>query len=728
MSSPTSTQQPSQAEARPDRLGRAIYRGRWLVIAGAVAFLVVGAVWGTSVFGRLVGGGFDTPGSEATRAVERAEHAFGRQATDVAVIYSSDDLSVDDPAFRSAVQDTIDALPDDAIAQETDFWTTGSPALVAPGRRSTVVLLQLTGDGEDGRADTYEAIADDLAAPGLETHRTGDVAVFADLNEQVSEDLARAEQLSLPILLVLLVVIFGSVAAASLPLAVGVLTILGAFTVLNVISRATDVSIFSINLVTMLGLGLAIDYALFITSRFREELAAAGGTRADVPDALGRTLRTSGRTVLFSGLTVAVSLSALLFFPQVFLRSMGFGAIAAVGVAALAALTVLPALLAMLGPRVDSLRIPRRRRGHDRAPSEGVWARIARGVMRRPVLIGGVVVTGLIVLGLPFLRVQFGGVDARVLPAGTESRVGAERLAADFPAASTNPVEVVLTGATQAGTEAYVAELAAIPGVSGAQVVGTAGETSRITVSYPGAQIDDTSREIVADVRDIPAPDGAEVLVGGPVAGQIDLMASIGNRLPWAALFVVAVTLVLLFLAFGSVVLPVKAVVMNVLSLSAMFGVVVWVFQDGNLSGFLDFTSTGAVEATQPVLMVAIAFGLSMDYELFLLSRVREEWDRTHDNTAAVAAGLQRTGRLITSAALCLVIVIGSFSTSGITFIKMIGVGLAVAIAIDATLVRGLLVPATMRLLGRANWWAPAPLLRLWERYGIERGDAATRP
>jgi uncharacterized membrane protein YdfJ with MMPL/SSD domain len=704
---------------RTDRLGHQMYRLRWPILVTAAVFLVFGAVWGTSVFGRLVGGGFDTPGSESFRAAQRAEDVFGRQATDVAVVYSSAEHTVDAPAFGEAVQRTLAGLPAESVTQQITFWNTGSPALVSADRHSSVVLLQLAGADEEARAQTYDRITDALDAPGLETYRGGEVALFADVQEQVSEDLARAEQLSLPVVLVLLILIFGSLAAASLPLAIGGLGILGAFTVLNLISRVTDVSIFSINLVTMLGLGLAIDYALFIVTRFREELALAGGTRAAVPHALGRTMTTAGRTVLFSGLTVAVSLAALLFFPQVFLRSMGYGAIAAVGVALLTALTVLPALLAVLGPRVDALRVPHL--GRRRSTADGAWARIARAVMRRPLLVAGAVVAGLVAIGLPFLRVQFGGVDARVLPEGTESRVAAERLATDFPAAATNPIDIVLTGATPAEAQAYTAQLAELPGVTSATVSATAGDAVRILVTYPGSEIDDMSRGLVATVRDVPTPAGVEALVGGSVANQVDLLASIGDRLPWAALFVVLVTLVLLFLAFGSVVLPLKAVVMNVLSLSAMFGVMVWIFQDGHLADWFGVTVTGAIDATQPVLMVAIAFGLSMDYELFLLSRVREEWDGTHDNTRAVAQGLQRTGRIITSAALLLVIVIGAFATSGISFIAMIGVGLAVAIALDATVIRALLVPATMRLLGQVNWWSPAPLRRVWERYRLER-------
>jgi RND superfamily putative drug exporter len=525
-------------------------------------------------------------------------------------------------------------------------------------------------------------------------------------------------------------VIFGGLVAASLPLVIGGVAILGAFTMLRVLSLVTDVSIFAVNIVTFLGLGLAIDYALFIVSRFREELRRDG----QVEGALVRTMQTAGRTVAFSGITVAVSLASLLFFPQNFLRSMGFGGMAAVLVAMVGALTVLPALLAVLGRRVDSVRIPmpfRRRRATaaaDRDADHGAWSRVAHSVMRRPVVYVGATVVLLLALGAPFLRIAFGGVDARVLPEGTPSRTVSESLQRDFTGASTSPIEVVVTGADPAALGSYVESLRAVPGVAGADVTGQAGETTRISLRYAGEATADATQDLVTAVRDVPVPSGADVLVGGETAALVDLLGSLGATLPWMALFVVAVTGVLLFLAFGSVVLPVKAVVMNILSLAATFGAVVWIFQDGNLSGLLGFTSTGTIEATQPILILALAFGLSMDYEVFLLSRIREQWDRTGDNAQAVATGLQRSGKIITSAALLLVVVIGAFSTSGITFLKMIGVGMVVAIVIDATIVRALLVPATMRLLGNANWYAPKPLLRLYDRIGFKETDEIELP
>ncbi|HVE27707.1 MAG TPA: MMPL family transporter, partial [Sporichthya sp.] len=619
--------------------------------------------------------------------------------------------------FRSDVEQAISGLPSSAVRESATFWSTNSGAFVSADRHSTYAALKLTGADDDARKQAFEAIRDQLRAPGLSTRLGGPAAVYTDINTQVKSDIAKAEGLSLPIVFLLLVFVFGSLAAASMPLVIGGLAILGSFTLLRLFTMLTDVSVFAINIVTMLGLGLAIDYALFVVSRFREELAR----NTSVEDALARTMATAGRTVAFSGLTVAISLASLLLFPQVFLRSMGFGGVTAVLVAMIGALTVLPALLGVLGPRIDSLRIPRPRRR--RGTGESGWARIARGVMRKPVAVAGVVTAVLLVLGTPFLHVDFGGVDARVLPTGTESRVVEDTIAADFPGDPSHLIDVVLRGGDEAGRADYLDRVRALPGVTGADVTGTNGDTSRISVSFDGQPTSPAARDLVGAIRHLAAPPGSEVLVGGQTAELVDLLHSLGATLPWMALFVGLVTFVLLFLAFGSVVLPLKALVMNVLSLSAAFGAIVWIFQEGHLSGLLGFTSTGDVEATQPILMLAMAFGLSMDYEVFLLSRVREEWDRTGDNPAAVANGLARTGPIITSAALLLIVVIGAFATSGITFIKMLGVGMVIAIVIDATVVRGLLVPATMRLLGAANWWAPGPLRRAWERFGFREGE-----
>jgi RND superfamily putative drug exporter len=703
-----------------ESLGRLMFRRRRLVLAAAGVFVVAAALWGTGVFGSLGGAGFEDPGSDSARAAQQAKQAFGRQAADVVVLYSSPSLTVDDTAFRTSTQRTLAALPERYVARTTSYWNTKAPQLVSTDRHATYVVLELTGADGDARQDALAAIQDQVAAPGLTTRVGGEVAIDRDIDTQVARDIARAERLSLPLLLVLLVVVFGALAAAGMPLLVGGLAILGAFTALRLLTMVTDVSVFAINLVTMLGLGLAIDYALFMVSRFREELATQPTGRQDVEAALVRTVATAGRTVCFSGLIVTISLAGLLLFPQMFLRSMAYGGIAAVLIAMVAALTVLPALLGVLGPRVNALSVPWRRRRPDRAghSAGGAWSRIANSVMRRPLAYLVVIVVALVALGLPFRNVVFGGIDARALPADTESRQVGETLDRDFTRNATTTMTVVVDGADASNLRSYVERLRTVPGVTAAQVTQTKGATSRIAVRYDADPISPQARQLVTDVRTVPAPAGSSVLVGGDTAELVDLVQSLRRTLPWMALFVALVSFVLLFLAFGSVLLPLKAIVMNALSLTASFGALVWIFQQGHLSGLLGFTPTGTIEATQPILMLAIAFGLSMDYEVFLLSRVREQWDHTGDNTTAVATGLQRTGRIITSAALLLVIVIGAFSTSGVTFIKMIGVGMIIAILLDATVVRALLVPATMRLLGRYNWWAPKPLARFWQRYG----------
>jgi RND superfamily putative drug exporter len=442
---------------------------------------------------------------------------------------------------------------------------------------------------------------------------------------------------------------------------------------------------------------------------------------------------TAGRTVLVSGVTVAIVLASLMLFPETILRSIGYGGVATVLVDMVAALTVLPALLAVLGPKVNSLRIRRSVQRPPAAEASGGWYRLAHSVMRRPVLYAVPIIVVLLGLGSPFLHVVWGGVDATALPASAAPRIVTDALNTDFPGNPTAPIEVIVqfpgavTGspARTAGLASYASRLDHVPGVSAAAVTGVRGHVARIDLSYGPGPYTPQARAIVAGVRAVAAPPGATAAVGGQTAALADELSSLGQTLPWMALTLVLATFVLLFLAFGSLVLPLQAIAMNILSLSAMYGVVTWIFQDGHLSGLLGFTPNGTISPVIPILMFAIMFGLSMDYEVFLLSRIRERYDVTGDNTAAIASGLQRTGGVITSAALLLIIVIGTFSISSITFIKLLGVGMIVALILDATLVRMLLVPATLRLLGDASWWAPAPLRRFYARHGLREDDGS---
>ncbi|MEU9959485.1 MMPL family transporter [Streptomyces sp. NPDC050982] len=701
-------------------LGKFVHRRAKTVLLSAGLFAALGVVWGTGVFGSLTAGGFQNSGSESARAAERVEDTFGRQSADIIVLYSSTTMKVDDPAYRRAVTESIDSVAPGDVARKVTYWDTKSPSLVSGDRSSTYAVITLSEKDEDARSELFPEIRDRIEpraeSAGLTARFGGQVPVSHELGEQVGSDIGRAEAISLPLLMLLLLMVFGSAVAASMPLLIGVLAVLGSFTVLRGFSMATDVSVFSVNIVTMLGLGLAIDYSLFIVNRFREELRQG----REVPDAIERTVATAGRTVAFSSLVVGISLTGLMWFDQVFLRSMGMGGLAAVLVAMLGSLTVLPAALSLLGHRVDSgrVRLPWRRRTPDaREAATGPWYRLARSVMRRPVVYLVATVVGLIALGLPFRNVMFGSVDERALPSSAVSRQVSEDLERDFTAGEAEAITVVVGGG-QGEQAGYRNRLAGLPDVADVGVGARQGDTTLFLVRHDLDQFSPEGRALVREVREVEPPDGAEVLVGGPSAQLTDQLDDVSGTLPWMLGFIALVTLVVLFLAFGSVLLPLKAVLVNALSLTASFGAIVWIFQYGHLSEWLGFTPTGTIDANQPVLMFAIAFGLSMDYEVFLLSRVREEWDRTGDNTEAVAVGLQRTGAIITSAALLLIVVVGAFATSGITFIKMIGVGLTIAIAVDALVVRSLLVPAAMRLLGAANWWAPDPLARFWQRYG----------
>ena len=735
--------------------GRRLYRARRLTLVIALLFAAAAGVWGTGVFGKLDSGNtFTPPNSQSSAESALAASLFGRNSADVVVLFHSAARTVADPAYRQAVTGYLARIPANEVTKSATYWTSGQQDLVSADRHSTYAVLQLTGSTDQARETTYNAIKAEFTAGapgvGITAQVGGYTATEVAINDAVSANIARAESISFPVLLILLVIIFGSVVSAIAPLLLGGLAILGSLTVLRLLTLATTVSVYSVNITTILGLGLGIDYGLFIVTRFREELRrqallAPGGTtplqppeksvlapegttslgNAEVERAVARTMATAGRTVLVSGVTVALALSSLMLFQPVFLRSMGYGGVATVAVDVIAALTVLPALLAVLGRRVNALAVRKSVRvGAVRNEAEGGWYRLARAVMRRPVAFISVIVIVLLALGAPFLRVSWGSTDASSLPATSAARQVQEALTNEFPANSTNPIEVVVTGVTSpAQLAAYTAKIDAVPGVTGVQVTARHGSSVRLDAGYVPPSYSPQARQIVTSIRALVPPAHASVLVGGTTAMLVDELSSLGATLPWMALLTAVATFVLLFLAFGSVVLPIKAIVMNILSLSATFGVIVWVFQWGHLSGPLGFTATGTIDPTMPILLLAIVFGLSMDYEVFLLSRIRERYDETGDNTVAVAAGVQRTGGLITSLALLLVVVVALFSASSITFLKLLGVGMIVALVVDAAVVRILLVPATMRLLGRANWWSPGPLRRFYARYGISESE-----
>lgn len=696
------------------------------VLAAGLLITVLAAAFGAGVFGSLSQGGFDDAGSESARELVAERAALGNRGIDVVAVYGSDETTAADASFRAAVEQVLADLPAGTTSAVVPYWADRS--LVSADGHHAQVLISLAGRTQNDYLEAYDALRPHLDAAGLTTQVAGSFAVYHDVNVRTSADLERAELITMPIVVLLALLIFRSVVAALLPALVGGVAMVGALAVVRLITSVAEVSVFSVNVISLLGIGLAIDYALFVVSRFREELPGS----PDAATAVRRTMATAGRTVLFSALTVAAAMSSLLIFPQTFLKSMGYGGMAAVVVAMLAALTVLPAVLLLLGHRVDAGRLPRLRRR--RAPgsafegaAEGAgWERLARGVMRRPVAVIAVTLVVLGAVASPFLGVRWGSVDYRVLPDDSPAHVAARTLLTEF-GPETSTASLLLQGADAADVRRVEQAASGVDGVVAVQRVASSaadGGTTLLRATWTGNSQTERSQRIVRELRALDPPSGS-LLVGGLSADTVDLLASVGAHLPWMGLIVAVVMLLLLFLAFGSVVLPVKAVVMNLVSITASFGVVTWVFSDGHGADLLGFAPQGFLDATNPILMLAILFGLSMDYEVFLLSRVREEWDRTGDNAAAVAAGVRHTGRIITSAALLLGVVIGAFSTSGIVFMKMLGVGMLVALAIDATVVRALLVPATMALLGRWNWWAPAPLARWWERHGFREGGSA---
>jgi RND superfamily putative drug exporter len=709
-----------------ERWGRVVAARRRLILVAGLLVAVVGAAWGTGVFSRLVTGGFEDPGSASARASAQITRALGSQTPDVLALYSSRTVTVRSPGFRDRVEAEARRLRAQPGVASVASGYDGAPGLISRDGHATYLVIRLTALDDSGKRAEYEAVRPLLDVAGLTTQVGGSVAVNDRIDALTKSDVTRGEMIAMPLVLILLVLIFGGVVAAGMPLLVGGLAILGALAVTRAITTVTDVSTFAVNTITLLGLGMAIDYSLLVISRFRRELRPGEPTAA----AVARTMATAGRTVLVSGLLVALSLASLLIFPEVFLKSMALGGIAAVLVAMVSALTVLPALLAVLGRRVDALRVDAWRRRRSRVTAAagtgttgagttgtgttgGAWARLAGSVMRRPVRYAVGVVTILAVLALPLLQLRLGSVDERVLPAGDPARVVAERVATEFTGTAPAPVLVLLDGATSTQAAAMRQRIGGLPDVTGATLGRERGGATLISASYAGGFAGTQALNAVGEIRALTPPAGVRLFVGGDPATVKDEMTSLSGGLPWMLAIMALATFVVMLLAFGSVLLPVKAVLTNVASIGATFGVLVWLFQDGHLAGALGFTATGSLEPTVLILVLAVLFGLATDYEVFLLSQVSEQWRATGDNTTAVATGLQRTGRIITAAAALLIVVTAGFATGQIVVTKLIGVGMAVGIFLDATLIRVILVPATMRLLGRWNWWAPGPVRTL---------------
>lgn len=908
------------------RCGKFLYNARWGTLLVCLLMLIGTGIFSLGAFSQLKTGGYSDPTSESSLAKQLLDTKLGGSTPDVILILHSSTLHVNDPAFAQAAEQLLSSLKQHArVTSVISYYSTPSQRFISRDGHETFALLQLSGQDLATKQQEYQTLKPLITSKILQVSAGGNIPVNLAINNQVGSDLERAEIISFPLLAVLLLFVFGGLTAAGLPLLTGGVAILGSLAVLHLLTLVTTVSIYAINVTTMLGLGLAIDYALFIVTRFREELAI---DENDVCGSLERTMATAGRTVIFSALTVSTSLLSLLLFPVTFLRSVGLGAIATILVVMLTSLTLLPTILALLGKHINALSwrslFPRRQQ-QERAAGKphNLWYHLSETVMHRPVPVALAVLALLLTLGWPFLHITFATPDEKVLPVGQVTRVVSEQLHQDFAQLGNAQVTIVvktpgspLAASNLVNLNSYVKSIEAIPGVEqveslaalrpaltlaghqqispppthmlapyinqdvdlaarladvplrefaqpgweatwaiqeagidvdsaglpcqaaisdawpicsqpdtyvltqsaqvgayalnpvinsliadlhGSQAAGALqqeqlpdrqsrvpltqkaqqdnqaqmtpddrnepssapvgqttqvpaaglkqvklqpqlftpaeqnsqitqdtallvnGDLTKITVALQPSEHSASAVAIVKKIRALHAPGGLIALVDGITPEQIDLLTSLSASVPFALLIIMLSIFVLLFLMTGSLLIPIKAIILNILSLSATFGGLVWIFQDGHLQSLLHFQSTGSIDATQPILIFAIAFGLSMDYEVFLLSRMKECFDETGNNRLAVSAGLQRTGWLITSAALLLAVVLGAFSTARIIFIQEIGIGLGMAVIMDATLIRMLLVPATMCLLGNLNWWAPPPVRWLWQQIGLER-------
>ena len=681
------------------------------VLALAVVLFGIAGAFGSGVADRLDPYAADDPDTESVIAEQQLEDAGFRQTEAVVLIEEADPTTTAGAQRVEAVARQVSGV--EGVRAVNGFLETNDRAFVSRAGDATYLAIQF----EPTKDDEVQAVGEELIAAvagedGVSVG--GDAVAQLQVNDKVESDLQRAELIAFPILFLLSLLFFRSLVAAALPLLVGALAIVSTMLLLTLASELTSVSIFALNLVTGLGLGLAIDYSLFVVSRYREELARSGPGLT----ALRRTMATAGRTVLYSSLTVAAALAALTVFPQNFLHSMGIGGTLVALAAAAISLTVLPAVLALLGDRVNSLSpafLHRRAEADSRPATEGFWYRLSRTVMRIPGRIAFASAAFLIALGIPFFSIQFTSVDAQVLPSSASARQVDNVLRADFPPFHDTPIQLAVSGnrATAQETADRAADMAGVASVNPPQRV--TGDLWAVQVISSAPPLDESSQDLVASFREQPG----HALVSGFSAGYVDLQDSLVDHLPLVLALVAIATFAVLFLMTGSVVLPIKQLVMNLLGLSAVFGILVLIFQDGRFEGLLGYTSQGGLEATQPLLLFAVAFGLSTDYGVFLLSRIKEARDGGASDSESVAIGLERTGRIVTAAAVLFCIAIGAFVTSEIIFIKQLGLGTAIAVLIDATIVRALLVPSLMAMLGKWNWWAPAPLRRIYDRLGL---------
>jgi len=692
-----------------EKLGMFIVQRRKPVLATFIVAVIASGAIGSLVFSRLDSGGYSDPNSDSVAAAKYLTDTF--KVSDPAIVLAIDaKKDLKDPTVASTAQSIEREISGyNGVTKVLSYWSAGqSPALASADNQIAYLFVYTVESDPSKSTDLAKEIVRNFDGQyqSLDIYVGGFSTFNAAINSKISADLKLAELISIPLTFIFLAFVFGGLVASAMPLVIGVSAILGAFLILYLISLSTDISVFALNLVTGLGLGLGIDYALLIVNRFREELNKGNS----VEDSVIRTVATAGRTVFFSGVTVIITLSSLMLFPLGFLKSFGYAGVSVVSIAILSSLIPLPAILALLGRRIDKFVV----RKKSLAPKEeGGWARTARYVMKRPV---SVVVLSLIFLGIlaaPVKDLVFSQVDSRVLPASDRSAIAAQFILDEFPGQQGNPIEIIFPGAAEKILEIndYASRIINVPGIVSVGKVETLGADARLSAIHSMGPRTPDAEKMIDQLREVPSPDGT--LIGGIAADYADGQNALASTLPWALTWIAIGVLILLFLFTGSVILPIKAIILNVLSLSATMGLLTWVFIGGHLKWLVgDFTVTGTFDTSIAILVAVVAFGLSMDYELFLLSRIKEEHDAGRSNIEAVASGLQKSARIITAAAVLLAIVFAAFVTSGVTSIKSLGFGIAFAILLDATLVRALLVPALMRLFGERNWWAPKALRR----------------
>ena len=692
-----------------NKLGSLIVAKSKLIFAIYLIAVILAGGIGSAVFGKLDSGGYSDPKSDSAKAFTYLTDVFKVKDPAVVLVVETKDGITNPIAIASATKLENQVKTESGVDSTLSYWSAGgAPSLKSTDGKSAFLFIF----SDDVDWDNVQSLGKNIQAKydgkfeDLTVYASG-TGVFAHaINTKISEDLKLSESISIPLTFILLVFVFGGLVASAMPLLVGVSAILASFLVIYLLTFVTGVSIFALNLITGLGLGLGIDYALLIVNRFREELHAG----RSVDESIKRTVNTAGKTVFYSGLTIVITLAALVLFPQMFLKSFGYAGVTVVVMAVLGALVALPALLAILGTRIDKLVV---RKSSITPKEDGRWAQTARFVMRRPVAVVMLSLIVLTVLAAPIKNIVFSQVDSRVLPASNSAALASKIISDRFPGQEGNPIEIIVPNGATMGTQInqYTNEIAQVPGIVRIGDSQVSGNDVRVTAIHSMGPRTPAAEVLIKDIRKIRAPEGT--LIGGVAADYADTQIGIAKTMPWALLWIAIGVLILLFVFTGSIILPIKAIILNILSLGATLGVITWIFVDGHLKWLVgDFTVTGSVDTGSIILVAVVAFGLSMDYEVFLLSRIKEEHDAGRSNVESVATGLQRSARIITAAAGLLAIVFASFMLSGVTSIKMLGFGVAFAILLDASLVRALLVPALMRLFGERNWWAPKAMKR----------------